>query len=80
MNGFAKAVIANRNREKREEKSIAPKGFDILLADAISQFNMSQADIITLNTLTVNRHIASATVGNRVYYRRTSLERLFGNG
>lgn len=79
MNGFAKAAMANRNREKREEKSKAPKGFDILLADAISQFDMSQADIITLNTLTVNRQIASASVGNSVYYRKASLERLFGN-
>lgn len=79
MNGFAKATIAQRNREKRENASKAPKGFDILLADAISQFDLKQSQISLLNEMTRSRRIASANVGTRVYYRRASLERLFLN-
>lgn len=80
MNGFAQAVIAKRNRERRDAKvNNAPKGFDILLADAILQFDMKQSDIARLNELTRNRQIAHAVVGYGVYYRRSTLESMFGN-
>lgn len=77
MNGFAQAQVAERNRERIDNGSKAPKGFDILLQDAISQFNLNQSQISTLNELTRNREIAHATVGHRVYYRKSALERLF---
>ena len=57
-----------------------PKGFDIMLADAISQFKLTLEQIEKLGAMTYNREIASAQIGTRVYYRRATIERLFGNG
>lgn len=75
MNGFAKAMTADRHASKRRR---APKGFDILLADAMLKFNMNQEQINTLGKMTYNNEIAHATRGNEVYYRTETLQRLFG--
>lgn len=78
MNGFAKAMIARKHQEKSETRTKAPKGFDILLADVMLQFDFSQDDIVKLGQMTARGQIAHATVGSRVYYRRETIERLFG--
>lgn len=58
----------------------APKGFDILMQDAISQFNLDGEQIKKLQHMTANREIANAQLGYYVYYRRATIERLFGDG
>jgi hypothetical protein len=77
MDGFAKGMIAKRQRDNKETASKAPKGFDILLADVISQFNLSIDDLNKLGRMTSDNKIAHAIVGNRTYYRRAAIDRLF---
>lgn len=58
----------------------APKGFDILLAEAIDDLDLTLEQIKTLGVMTAKREIACAKVGNRTWYRRATLERLFVDG
>lgn len=74
MSGFAKMMTANRHQQNRRR---APKGFDILLADAIIKLNLNEEQIKELGMLTAKGKIAHATMGNEVYYRRGTLERVF---
>lgn len=54
-----------------------PKGFDISLADVISEFHLGVDKIQVLGEMTAKRQIAHAIVGHNVYYRRATIERLF---
>lgn len=79
---YGEAMRRMRQREKRNEKlnkgKLYPKGFDVTLADVISDYNFSQEQIQRLGQMTVDREIAKATVGRNVYYRRETIERVFG--
>lgn len=54
-----------------------PKGFDITLMDAISQYQLNEEQIKRLGTETHDRTIAHAFIGHQVYYRRVTIERMF---
>lgn len=60
-----------------KQKPKPPKGFDISLADVISEFNLGVDEIQFLGEITAKNQIAHAVVGHNVYYRRTTIERLF---
>lgn len=75
---FGEALRRQKQREKREAKKFCPKGFDISLADVISELNMNEDQIKLVGELTATRKIAHAFVGNNVFYRKATLERLFG--
>ncbi|MNG92704.1 hypothetical protein D3C79_516450 [compost metagenome] len=54
------------------------KDFDISLADVILQYDLSEKQIEELGVMTSKRRIASYTGGGEVYYRRVTIERLYG--
>lgn len=54
-----------------------PKGFDMTLAQVISEFDLNDNQIQKLGNLTATRQIANAFVGKNVFYRRATMERLF---
>lgn len=54
--------------------------FNILLADVILKYNLTEKDIQKLGEMTATRQIAHATVGHAVYYRKETIERLFNRG
>lgn len=56
---------------------VKPKGFDISLADVISEFHLGVDEIQFLGEMTAKNQIAHAVIGHNVYYRRTTIERLF---
>lgn len=74
--GFSKYIQMTRANERR--KGAAPKGFDITLADAISYLNLNEEQLKQLGTMTKDRQIAHAVVGNQVFYRAEQLKRIFG--
>lgn len=76
---YGLAAMAQRQREKRESKKFYPKGFDIALADVILEFNLDEKQIQHIGELTATRQIAHATVAKNVYYRRATIERIFGD-
>lgn len=67
-----------QSKARRERKgSWYPKGFDITLADAMSELNLNMDQIKILGDMTKDRKIASATIGQQVFYRRRTLQELF---
>lgn len=54
-----------------------PKGFDITLANVISNYMLTHDQIRQLGNMTANREIANAKVGGNMFYRRATIERLF---
>jgi hypothetical protein len=79
MQAYTKWAIQQRQDAKKSPYPQPPKGFDISLADAMSEFNLDEKQIKELGELTARREIANAQVGRNVYYRRATIERLFGN-
>jgi hypothetical protein len=80
---FGQKMREKRNQDKREEKlnkkTWTPKGFDISLADAISEFDMTHSQIQLVGEMTAKRQIANAKVGRNVFYRRATIERLMAD-
>lgn len=78
---FGTEMLKKRRQDKVEEKmrnkTWTPPGFDISLADAISELNIDHDQIKLIGELTAEGKIANAKVGHNVYYRRATLERLF---
>jgi hypothetical protein len=66
-------------RKAKEGKTQYPKGFDILLSDAIVELSLTVDNIKELQAMMKDRHtgLAHATMGTNVFYRRAQLERLF---
>jgi ethanolamine ammonia-lyase small subunit len=77
---FGQKMRANSIQKKRDEavqaKTWVPRGFDISLADAISELNMNKEQIQLVGELTATRKIANAKVGRNVFYRKATIERL----
>lgn len=69
-------------RGRKQKDAVAPKGFDIILADAISKLELSDDEIQHLGQLTATRRsgLAHATIGHQVWYREQQLRTLFNRG
>lgn len=74
---YGNAVKAQKQNQKRQMR-IYPKGFDMTLADVISEFNLNEDQIKQLGEATVNRKIASAMTGRNVFYRKSTIVGMFG--
>lgn len=83
MGAYGQAVRRSRQREKREDAmgkgEFYPPGFDIRLDEVINEYELDEKQIRKLGELIATRTIANAFVGKAVYYRRATIERLFGN-
>lgn len=80
---FGQKMREKRTQGKREEKlnnkTWTPAGFDISLADAIAELDMTHSQIQLVGELTAKRQIANAKVGRNVFYRKATLERLMAD-
>lgn len=52
--------------------------FDITLADVILEFDLTEKELQDLGLKTMRREIANTTIGGQTYYRRGTIERLYG--
>ena len=80
ISGYAKAVRYNKLQQKRKAESNKlkyPKGFDITIADVITDYSLNGEEIRKLGEMTYERKIAHATFGHMVFYRRATIERVF---
>lgn len=81
---FGQKMLSKKVQDKRDQqhksKTWTPAGFDISLADAISELDMDKKQIQLVGEMTALRQIANAKVGRNVFYRRATLERLFADG
>jgi hypothetical protein len=66
-----------RRQKADEKRGMMPAGFDISLANVMTEYNLDDKQIRQLGELTATRQIASATVGHNVFYRKATIERLF---
>lgn len=80
---YGQSVRFKKAQEKRDEliknKTWAPAGFDISLADAISELDMDHEQIRLVGELTAKRQIANAKVGRNVFYRKATIERVLAD-
>lgn len=80
MQGYAKWMMQKKRDKKRDNKAVTPpKGFDISLADVISMWDINEKQIQMLGGYTARKEVAHRYVGQTVYYRRETIERLFGS-
>lgn len=58
-------------------KKLQNLGFDIKLADAITELKLTHDEIAFLGRETKARRVANAKSGHQTYYRKATLVRLF---